>query len=50
MPDKLNAEQIAALKAFDEAMGGTLEKGKKGDNEEPKKEGKKKRGLKDLFS
>ena len=52
VPDKLNAEQIAALKAFDEAMGGTLEEGKKGDNEEPKKEkeGKKKRGLKDLFS
>ncbi|MEE1517503.1 MAG: DnaJ C-terminal domain-containing protein, partial [Lachnospiraceae bacterium] len=51
VPEKLNAEQIEALKAFDAAMGGTLEEGKNGDEPEKKEEkGKKKKGLKDLFS
>ena len=51
VPEKLNAEQIEALKAFDAAMGGTLEEGKNGDEPDKKEEkGKKKIGLKDLFS
>jgi molecular chaperone DnaJ len=51
VPEKLNAEQIEALKAFDAAMGGTLEEEKKGEEPEKKEEkGKKKKGLKDLFS
>jgi molecular chaperone DnaJ len=51
VPEKLNAEQIEALKAFDVALGGTLEEGKNGDEPEKKEEkGKKKKGLKDLFS
>ena len=44
VPEKLNAEQIEALKAFDAAMGGTLEEGKNGDEPEKKEEkGKKKK-------
>ena len=51
VPDKLNSEQIAALKAFDEAMGGTLEEAKTNEESDKKNEKvKKKKGLKDFFS
>ena len=51
VPDKLNSEQIAALKAFDEAMGGTLEEAKTNEESDKKTEKvKKKKGLKDFFS
>ena len=49
VPEKLNAEQKEALRAFDNAMGGTLEESKdSNDDSQDKKEekkGKKKRGL-----
>lgn len=56
VPEKLTSEQIEALKAFDKAMGGTTEESKTANenagSEPDKKEekGKKKKGLKDLFS
>lgn len=56
VPEKLTSEQIEALKAFDKAMGGTTEESKAANenagSESDKKEekGKKKKGLKDLFS
>lgn len=58
VPEKLNAAQKEALLAFDEAMGGTMEKetAEKGEaaaepKEEKKEEkGKKKKTLKDIFS
>lgn len=49
VPEKLNAEQIEALKAFDAAMGGTLEVEKNGD-ESDKKEEKGKKKKKGFFS
>lgn len=51
VPEKLNHEQVEALKAFDAAMGGTTEESKAAAEEkaeEPKKDGKKKK--KGLFS
>ena len=52
VPEKLNDEQREALKAFDAAMGGTLEEEKKSGEESDKKteKVKKKKGLKDFFS
>lgn len=50
VPEKLNAEQIEALKAFDAAMGGTLEEEKKGGEEPDKKEEKGKKKKKGFFS
>lgn len=44
VPEKMNAEQKAALKAFDDAMGGSLNVGKEG-KEEKGKEEKKKKGI-----
>ena len=41
MPEKLTSEQKEALRAFDDAMGGTLEESKKESDKEskPKKKG-----------
>ena len=50
VPEKLNAEQIEALKAFDAAMGGTLEEEKKSGEEPDKKEEKGKKKKKGFFS
>lgn len=55
VPEKLNAEQKEALKAFDEAMGGTLTVAKKTEEVKAEKENTepedkpKKKGLKDIF-
>ena len=50
VPEKLNNEQIEALKAFDAAMGGTLEEEKKSGEEPDKKEEKGKKKKKGFFS
>ena len=50
VPEKLNNEQIEALKAFDAAMGGTLEEEKKSGEESDKKEEKGKKKKKGFFS
>lgn len=59
VPEKLTEAQKEALKAFDDAMGGTLEEGtdkkdntEASENKETKKEekGKKKKSFKDIFS
>ena len=50
VPEKLNDEQIEALKAFDAAMGGTLEEEKKSGEESDKKEEKGKKKKKGFFS
>ena len=50
VPEKLTAEQIEALKAFDAAMGGTLEEEKKSGEELEKKEEKGKKKKKGFFS
>ena len=50
VPEKLTGEQIEALKAFDAAMGGTLEEEKKSGEESDKKEEKGKKKKKGFFS
>ena len=50
VPEKLNDEQREALKAFDAAMGGTLEEEKKSGEESDKKEEKGKKKKKGFFS